>query len=51
MRTDGFSSILCDPERIRTFDLLIRSQLLYPAELRSLKIALFEKRCKYTICF
>lgn len=24
----------CDPDRIRTCDLLIRSQLLYPAELR-----------------
>ena len=26
----------CDPDRIRTCDLLIRSQLLYPAELRDL---------------
>ena len=27
----------CDPDRIRTCDLLIRSQLLYPAELRDLQ--------------
>ncbi len=25
---------VCDPDRIRTCDLLIRSQLLYPTELR-----------------
>jgi len=27
----------CDRARIRTWDLLIRSELLYPAELRNLK--------------
>ena len=26
--------MICDPDRIRTCDLLIRSELLYPAELR-----------------
>ncbi len=29
-------AFLCDPRRIRTFDLLLRRQLLYPAELWNL---------------
>ncbi len=28
---------LCERERIRTFDRLLRRQMLYPAELRTLK--------------
>jgi hypothetical protein len=27
--------LICDPEAIRTLDLLLRRQLLYPTELRS----------------
>ncbi len=27
--------LLCDPDAIRTHDLLLRRQLLYPAELRN----------------
>lgn len=30
----------CDPEWIRTIDLFIRSELLYPAELRDRKFTL-----------
>ena len=33
----GFQGCSGDPDRIRTCDLLIRSQLLYPAELRDPK--------------
>ncbi len=29
--------LFCDPDTIRTCDLLLRRQLLYPAELRGLK--------------
>lgn len=31
-------SLTCDRERIRTFDRLLRRQMLYPAELRDLMI-------------
>ena len=32
----AFARLFCDRARIRTWDLLIRSELLYPAELRNL---------------
>jgi hypothetical protein len=32
-KTTENSGFVCDPRRIRTFDLLLRRQLLYPAEL------------------
>ncbi len=41
-------SILGDPDRIRTCDLLLRRQLLYPAELRGLFLY---RRCKNTTNF
>ena len=31
----NFSKVFCEPERIRTFDRLLRREVLYPAELRA----------------
>ena len=31
----NYSKVFCEPERIRTFDRLLRREVLYPAELRA----------------
>ena len=52
-RFSSFSEQLCDPDRIRTYDLLLRRQLLYPAELRGqfpnegAKISIFIVSCMH----
>ncbi len=36
-KTYVLNGVICERERIRTFDRLLRRQMLYPAELRTLK--------------
>ena len=46
------SLIICSPNRIRTYDLLLRRQLLYPAELWNQNIfCFFQSECKDNILF